>query len=269
MIIWHNGSYKNQSDFSFCLEDRVRFGDGLFETILGVDGKAIFLDQHLQRLYNGAHAFKIPVPYNEDELSEAIHDLLKSNNLHHGETVINLILSRGHAPRGLMPVDDPDPNMIITVLRAPEHYKPLDAILCRTTRRNEGSGLSRYKTFCYGDQILALLEAREKGANEAILMNNKGFVSCSSSGNIYILRHGMLFTPPTSDGALDGIIRGELLRQNLATGETLRPDDLLAASAIFLSNSIRGLVQINSFEGKLYAPQTPPVPDFFHRKVSI
>ena len=141
----------------------------------------------------------------------------------------------------------------------------IHAIIANNVCRNEYSPLSKIKSLNYGENILALNEATAKGANEAIMINTQGRVTCATIGNIFILKEKMLYTPPLRDGAMNGIARAILLRDypEIVKEQTLTQDDLLNAEALYISNSIKGLKQIKRLNEKHYPyTQSPIVSNF-------
>ena len=271
MILWHNGTYKNEDEFHFHLSDRVRYGDGVFDTMLAVDGLPINPDAHLKRLFDGAQILLIPIPYAEEDFTTAAQDILRLNKLSAGEAVLNIFVSRGSAPRGLMPpeVQETEPEIIIATSKPPQEYPPVHAIVSQAVRRNEGSPLSQFKTFNYGDHIVALNEARAKSANEAILLNNADRIACGSAGNVYIYKNGQLLTPPLTDGAVAGTVRAALISAGFATEQALYPDDFKSAEGVFLSNSVRGLYPVMTLDGVSLPLAKLPIPPHFHTKINL
>jgi branched-chain amino acid aminotransferase len=114
---------------------------------------------------------------------------------------------------------------------------PLSAIISKTIRRNEYSPLSRIKSLNYLDNILAKEEARTLSADDAIILNTKGFVTCATSSNIFIREVNNWITPPLEDGVLDGVERLKLI-QNRAREESITIERLKNADEIIFTNSI-------------------------------
>jgi branched-chain amino acid aminotransferase len=196
--------------------------DGVFETIRASAGELLWLDDHLARLRAGAGLLGIPVPVSDDAIGAGLRDLAGQNNLPGG--AVRLTLTRGpSARRGLWPPDEPaTPTLIGSVapLAAPA---PARLIVCRTTRRNEFSPLSRVKYLAYGDSILARREALAKGGTDAVLLNTQGNVACCTVGNIFARHERGWATPPVTDGALSGLARTRLLAAIDAEERTLPP----------------------------------------------
>ena len=244
MIIYHNDQWiEDKAIFTF--NDRIRLGDGVFDTMLIIDGTPVHYDIHAKRLIHDAKTFGITVNSLPD-----LNEIIKKNNAEKGRFALNTIITRGVGERGLMPPEIPHPTIVMRIAPVPDEFPPINAIISETVRRNEGSPLSRIKSFNYGDNILALIEAREKNANEAILLNNKGFVTCASAGNIFAVINGKLITPPLSDGCMDGVTRKIILEKMGGLEQSFTAEDLQNAQGLYITNSIRGASPIISFNGK-------------------
>lgn len=265
MTIWHNQRLKDDETPLFSFNDRLRLGDGVFDTMLAVDGRLIQPEAHFRRLLDDALVLGIECGRSIEDLTNAAQTLLKQSRLTQGRAIINTLLTRGPAERGLMPADLSDVQTVMRAIPAPQNTAPVNAVISRTVRRNEGSALSRIKSVNYGDNILALLEARKRGANEAILMNNAGNIVCTTAGNLFILHQGKLYTPPLKDGVLAGVTRGLVIERYEAIEKSLKEEDILNAQGVFVSNSLRGFVPIQTLEGRaLPDPHFRIDQDFHH-----
>lgn len=246
--IWLNGRFMPEGPV-FLPRDRVRLGDGVFDTMLAVDGVPVHAGEHFERLLSHAGALKIKTGCSVSDLKTAVDGLLEQNNSRAGKFVINTLITRGAAERGLQLPENPAIQYVMSVSPAPATFAPVHAVIA-SVRRNEGSPLSRIKSCNYGDNILAAAEAHEKGANEAIMLNNRGHVACAAASNIFIVRDGRLLTPPLADGALDGITRRNLVKKHGAAEQSLTAADLAASQGIYLTSSIRGVVAVETLDGK-------------------
>lgn len=227
----------------FAMNDRAFRGHGVFDTILIKDGKAIYLGKHLERLKNHAHIMNIDIEMTEKSFNDF--------DIQNG--AISILVTGGPAERGLKSPENPEPKIAVRIFEIPEN-KPIHAIIAQTTRRNEFSPLSQIKSLNYGDNILAMQEAEKQSANEAILLNTKGHVACFTTGNLFILKKGKLYTPALSDGVMNGIIRQKWIQRGNIIEKSLKPKDLEKADAIFLTNSLRGIVPVTRLNGKTVPP---------------
>lgn len=249
MTVWHNQRLKDDETPLFSFNDRLRLGDGVFDTMLAIDGMLVHPRAHFQRLLDDALALGIECDRAVEDLIAAAETVLRQSRLDKGRAVVNTLLTRGPAERGLMPGQVSDVQTVMRAVPAPQSHAPIHAIISRTVRRNEGSALSRIKSVNYGDNILALLEARKRGANEAILLNNKGNVACATSGNLFVLHGGKLYTPPLKDGVLAGVTRGLVIERYEAIEKSLYEEDIRDAEGIFVTNSVRGFAPIAALDG--------------------
>jgi branched-subunit amino acid aminotransferase/4-amino-4-deoxychorismate lyase len=249
MIIYHNGSFA-QDTFVLSLHDRLRLGEGVFNTMLAIDGKVIHAQAHMEKMLKNSKLFwgDWAMP-SVNELVSAAHELLQQNSFRTGRHALNTLITGGPAGGGLRPPENFMPQILMRAMPLNISSDPINAIISQTTRRNEGSPLSNIKYSNYGDHILALHEAASKGANEALLLNNKGNVVCATSANIVIVQDGKLYTPPLSDGAQDGMTRGILMAKGGMTEKSFTPDELKAAQGAYIINSLRGAVAIASLDG--------------------
>jgi branched-subunit amino acid aminotransferase/4-amino-4-deoxychorismate lyase len=253
-LAWVNGRLVSESEPSLSLLERgLTLGDGVFETMLAAGGNLFSPAEHLGRLARGASLLAIALP-SPEHLLAAVQDTLSANRL--SAAVVRLTVSRGPDPgRGL----DVSPALTPTIIVRAMPYQPrairrtgLTAVFA-SLRRNENSPLSRVKSLSYADSVLARLEARRRGADEAILLNTRGEVCCASAANLFVVKGDTLMTPPVESGALPGVTRRCLLELAAARGLTVReapvlPEDLWAADEAFLTNTAIGVAGLTSVE---------------------
>jgi branched-chain amino acid aminotransferase len=132
-------------------------------------------------------------------------------------------------------------------------------LITAKTRRNEHSPASRHKTLSYMDNILAAREASAAGADDALLLNTRGRIACSTICNLFLLRHGRLITPPESEGVLPGIARQHVIASAPDLGlncevRPIEPAELTGDTALFLTNSLRLIRPVTALDGRPYAP---------------
>lgn len=247
MIIYLNGGLLPASEARIDPADRgLTLGDGLFETISAVDGAPLRLAAHFARLRRGAEILAIPLRLTDEALGAAMRATLNANAVKNG--VIRLTLTRGPAPRGLLPPPDVLPTLMIAVCAGTGAASaPLTAVIAAVTRRNEHSPLARCKSLNCLDNILARQEAAKRGVDEAILLNAAGRLAETAVANLFVVIDGRLMTPPVAEGALPGVMRAEILATADAEERPLEPEVLAQASEAFVTNSLglRPLVSVD------------------------
>ncbi|MGB0192448.1 MAG: aminotransferase class IV [Candidatus Micropelagos thuwalensis] len=259
-MIWLNGSFEDTSKISS--SDRgFLLGDGVFETLYATgktDVAVVFFNQHWQRLTTALNLVEIDIPYAANDILAACQHLIKhmlfeNNNDQSQSFVLRLSVSRGNGGRGLSISQDAKPNWLLTAAPCPPPPKSVSlhvSTLCRPSKNLT----SRIKSLSYMDNILARKEAVQAGANEALLLNEKGYVSCAAAANIFVFENNRWVTPLISDGALDGIVRGEILNMSKLDGVPIIEESLTLVQAqeadhLFICNSLTGAVPVIEING--------------------
>ena len=243
--VWVNGEQQAPDGLHISSRDRgLTLGDGVFETMRAYGGTVFRLDRHFARLAQSLAALEIPAPARLQEWTDAA--LRASGRC---DASIRLTVTRGIGPAGVPPPDHPHPSTILALNPLPVFPAAIyDAGLTAhvaSGRRNERAMTAGVKTLAYADAVVAWLEARRAGADEAILLDIEGHCSEATSSNLFIWTHsGTLLTPPVSCGALPGVTRGAVLEIARARGmpggeRAFGLDELLAAKEAFLTSSVR------------------------------
>ncbi len=249
-MIYLDGALIPRDQARIDVADRgLLLGDGLFETLRAYDGHPFRLADHLQRLGRAAAELGIPLPADMPDLAGAVDAVLDANRLLQGDAALRITLTRGVGQRGLLPPADPAPTLMIA---ATAYHPPAAAAMSAVVvsiRRNEGSPLSRLKSLNYLDNVLAARDAAAQGADEAIMLNNRGDAVCGARSNLFALVEDILVTPPLADGALGGITRHLVLEiaRDLglpAAERSLLPGDLDRAREVFLTNSLLEIMPV-------------------------
>lgn len=234
-------------------DDRgLTLGDGLFETVLALDGRLVWWEAHVARLRAGCAELGLPAPV-EAALAAAARAAVTQAGLEKGRSAVRLTWTAGSGGRGLDRPSDPAPRLFATAAPAPLSDGAAQLVISEV-RRNEGSPISRLKSLSYADNITARVRARARGADEAVMLNNAGAVACATAANLFWLREGRLVTPALACGVLDGIARSQVIAAAAALGvavEEVRADAqaLLKAEAAFLTNSLMGIRPVSRIEG--------------------
>lgn len=188
----------------------------------------------------------MPVP-EVSAVMQAVNAVLQANAI--GEGACRITYSRGVGERGLLPPACPQPTLVVSVAAAGKELPPARLVLCRTTRRNEASALSRCKTLNYGDGLLARMEAESRGADDAVLLNSQGRVAESSISSLFYRWEGQWWTPPVEEGALPGVRRAELIAAGMVRERPLSVSELDQVAAMILGNAL-SLRAVSEWEGR-------------------
>ncbi|MGE5500530.1 MAG: aminotransferase class IV [Ignavibacteriales bacterium] len=232
-------------------DDRgLTLGDGLFETILAREGRLVLLDEHLDRMARGCEALGLP-PLDRQAARRVCEEAAATAS---ARAAVRLTLTAGSGGRGLDRPASSQPRLFASVAAAPKPEAPA-RLVTATVRRNEGSPASRLKTLSYLDNVLAREEARAAGADEALMLNNRGEVACAAAANIFWLKGGRLVTPALECGVLDGIMRARTIESARGIGLAVEEScagrgEIDRAEAIFLTNSLIGLRPVEALDGK-------------------
>lgn len=230
-------------------DDRgLLLGDGLFETLMAVEGRLLYAEAHYARLWQGCVAIDLPGP-DFDAFQLACEASVRAAGLKATRAIVRLNLTAGSGGRGLARLDQPD--IRIWARAFPLGPTPLEVGLRPSTiRRNESSPTSRYKTLNYLDNIMARHEARRMGFDDALMCNSRGEICCASAANIFWWEDGRLLTPALDCGVLAGVTRSRVLELAPGLGidvaEVHIPyDPARLAGGGFICNSVMGLVPLS------------------------
>ncbi|MBO9543591.1 aminotransferase class IV [Caulobacter sp.] len=229
-------------------DDRgLLLGDGLFETMLALDGDLPFIAAHLDRMAAGCEVLNLP--FDRAQAERIVREAAPAA----GRFAVRLTLTAGSGGRGL---DRPAAPVPVLFAKAAPSVPPTTpaTLIIATTRRNEGSPASRLKSLSHLDNVLARAEAAAAGADEAVMLNNRGEVACAAAANLFWIREGRLFTPRLDCGVLAGVTRARLLARHDVEEVVAGVEALETADAIFLTNSLIGVREVSKLGGKEFAP---------------
>jgi len=233
------------------------YGYGLFETMRAYQGHIFRLDRHLARLCHSAESIGLANRLTAFDLEATCTKTLEANKLK--DARLRLTVSAGEGDM----TPDPGTCSSLTVLITardlvplpPEKYESGFKAALSSLRRNSQSPLSRLKSTCYMENILARMAARAAGCDEAILLNEQGYLAEGSTTNIFLASNGELTTPSLESGVLPGITREAVLEiaraANIKTLERqVKLKELIEAEEAFITNSILELMPLTWFNGK-------------------
>ena len=241
------------------------YGDGVFEGIRSYNGKVFKCKEHVDRLYDSARALTIKIPMTKQEMTDAMYDALKVNNLK--DAYIRLVVTRGVGDLGLDPNKCPRACVIIIAdkiqLYPKEIYTTGIELVTAATPRNHQEALNpRIKSLNYLNNILAKLEGIQAGVKEVIMLNLDGYVCECSADNIFVVRHGKIITPPSSASILKGITRDTIIDLALESGELVRETnvtryDLYTADEVFLCGTGAEMLAAIKIDGRVIGDGEP------------
>ena len=215
MKIYLNGDFVAKEDAKISVFDHgLLYGDGVFEGIRIYDSCVFKLDEHLERLEYSAKAILLELPLDRAQMEKAVCDTCRVNGLENG--YVRLVVTRGPGHLGLSPDGCGPGNVIIIAdeiqLYPPELYvKGLKIISVPTRRINSSALPPAIKSLNYLNNILAKIEAKKVGFQEALMLNDKGEIAECTGDNVFIISKGILYTPPLDAGSLRGITRGAVI----------------------------------------------------------
>jgi branched-chain amino acid aminotransferase len=254
--VWRNGSFVTAEGAVDATDRGLLLGDGVFDTSLAIDGRVFLREAHLDRMDAALGLLDVPVA--RAEIASAMDALAQRE----GNGLIRITVTRGPGPRGLKAPAEPHPTVLgsFAPLAPSSIFAPIRLGLS-AVRRNETSPLSRLKTLSYLDAVLAAREVEKSGATEALFLNTRGTLACSSLANIFVVEGFDLATPPLRDGVLPGTLRGWVLAHAEDYGlrpieRTIAKKALDTADALFLTNSLR-LVSPATLTGKAESADVP------------
>ncbi len=241
------------------------YGDGIFEGIRFYAGRILKLAEHLRRLYDGANAIELKIPYPISELADAVRATVEASGLRDG--YVRLCVTRGAGTLGLNPYLCKKAGVFIiadTISLYPvEMYERGMAIITAKTLRNHPGALNpAVKSLNYLNNIQAKIEAVKAGVSEALMLNHKGNVAECTGDNVFMVRGGVLETPPLSAGILPGITRGlvlDLARDvKIASRECdMTLDELYAADEVFLTGTAAEVIPVTRVDDRVIGDGQP------------
>jgi branched-chain amino acid aminotransferase len=259
-VIYLNGEYVAKENATVSVYDHgFLYGDGIFEGIRMYDGNIFKCKEHLKRLYDSAKSIMLDIPLSFAEMQGALVETIRKNELRDG--YIRLIVSRGPGDLGLDPRRSPKANVIIIVeklsIYPEEAYINGLRTVSVSTRRNVPDALNpKIKSLNYLNNILVKIQANLAGVGEAIMLNSQGYVAEGSSDNIFIIKNGVVFTPPAYVGALEGITRAAIMEICSRTGVPLKEEpftlhDVYVADEVFFTGTAAEVIAVREVDGRV------------------
>jgi branched-chain amino acid aminotransferase len=258
MLIYIDGQFVEREQAKVSVFDHgLLYGDGVFEGIRAYNGRVFRLDEHVDRLFDSAKTIDLQPPVTKEEMSKIIRDTLRKNGLTNG--YIRPIITRGIGDLGLDPRKCATPTVICIAVEWGAMYgdlyeKGLTAVSV-SVRRNDASALPpNVKSLNYLNNILAKIEANYKGGDEAIIFDTNGYISEGSGDNIFVVKNGMIITPPTLNN-LRGVTRAVVLEIAGSLGISVKEQnmgyfDVYSADEVFVTGTAAEVAPITKIDGR-------------------
>ena len=267
MKIYFNGKFVSREKAKVSVFDHgFLYGDGVFEGIRSYDCLVFRLQEHIERLYESAHAINLNIGMTQPGMIEVVVKTMKANKLRDG--YIRLVVSRGEGDLGLDPRKCYGKPSIIVIadkisLYPEKLYKEGMEIVTVATLRNLPEALNpRIKSLNYLNNILAKIEAVNLGYQEALMLNHLGFIAECTGDNVFIVKKGKLLTPAVEMGALKGITRDAVLElaknSDISTHEgMLSRQDIYTADECFLTGTAAEIIPVVKVDGRVIGSGKP------------
>lgn len=216
LTIYLNGRYLPDEEARVSVFDHgFLYGDGVFEGIRVYNGRVFRLEEHVERLFHSAQGIMMSIPLSHVEMQAAVVETCRRNAVTNG--YIRVVCSRGAGDLGIDPRNCREGTTVVVIAANlkmyPEHfYEEGMTVITTATRRNSPAALDPgIKSLNYLNNILAKIEVNRAGAGEGIMLDADGHVAEATGDNIFIVRRGQLYTPPTWVGILEGITRNVVI----------------------------------------------------------
>ncbi len=259
-VIYNGELFEGNTPFLDSSNRAFRYGDALFESIRIINGKPVFLDGHISRLFEGMQVLGItrPIEYSIDFFRKYINDLILKNSITEGARARITVFRNGD---GYFTPNDNTPSFTVDVQPYLHNFYVLNedglSIDIFTDIKKPVNKLSIYKTGSSLLYVMAGIYARSNKLDESLIVNDKGNIIEASNANLFIVSNGVLYTPTLADGCLAGVMRMQVINMALdykikVYECSLTPQNLLVADEVFITNAVRGLQWVGSYRQKRY-----------------
>ncbi|BCX49444.1 branched chain amino acid aminotransferase [Haloferula helveola] len=259
MKIWLDGELVDETQAKISVFDHgLLYGDGVFEGLRFYNRRVFRLEEHIDRLFASAKAILLKMSWSREDVCRHVLETIRANDLDDG--YVRLVVTRGTGGLGLNPHLCEKPSMFIiasTITLYPEecYREGMAVATCATRRPAPGALMPQVKSLNYLNNVMAKVEAIQAGAMEGVMLNEQGYVAECTGDNLFLIRDGVLCTPPVSDGALDGITRRVILeladQLDVPVREaSLTRYDIFTADECFLTGSAAEVIPVASLDGR-------------------
>jgi branched-chain amino acid aminotransferase len=264
--IWIDGAYYDRDSAKVSVFDHgLLYGDGVFEGMRTYGGKVFRLREHIRRLYDSAKAIALTVPMSMEEMERVTNELVERSGI--GEAYLRHVVTRGTGDLGLDLRNCKVATVIIICdqlrMFPPERFEAgLKLVTAGTPTPHRESLSPRVKSLNYLPHVMAKFEGTSVGADEVLMLDASGFVAEASGQNVFVVKDGVIRTPPPSAGILKGVTRDVVLELCAALGITVQQDiinryDVYTADELFLSGTATELVPVREVDSRTIGAVCP------------
>lgn len=257
--IYLNGQFVEKEKAVISIFDHgFLYGDGVFEGIRVYEGNVYKLEEHIDRLYESAHSIMLEIPHSKAEFSQIVVDTICENEL--SSAYIRVVVSRGKGDLGLDPRNCEAPTVIVIAeplaIYSEQLYEKGLRLASVVNRRSSPDVLNpQIKSLNYLNNILVKLSSVQADADEALILNRDGYVTEGSADNIFIVKKGIIKTPPIYLGALEGITRNAIIDIAEEIGlqveqEPFTLHDVYIADEVFLTGTAAEVIPVVTVDGR-------------------
>lgn len=257
--IWIDGEWHTKDTGKVSVYDHgLLYGDGVFEGIRVYAGKVFKLPEHMDRLYECAHAVMLTIPMPKADFAAVILEAVRRSGMQ--DAYIRPVITRGPGDLGIDPRNCGRPTMIvivdaINIWPAERYHQGLSVVTAGTPIPHRESLSPRVKSLNYLCHAMAKMEANIAGADEALMLDSSGHVAEGTGQNIFVVKKGILRTPPLHAGILSGITRAVVMELAGQAGHAVKEEmlnrfDIYTADEAFLTGSASEIAPIRSYDGR-------------------
>ena len=257
-LVYVGGTFRPAADAAISVFDHgLLYGDGVFEGIRAYNGRVFKLERHIERLFDSAKAIRIEIPHTPAEVCDIVIDACRQNAIVDG--YLRLVVTRGAGDLGLDPRKCPRANLIVIARPTLSIYRSPSAgirVVTSTFRRNAPDTTSpSIKSLNYLNNILARIEANDRGADEALMLDAHGYVAEATVDNFFIVTERALTTPPTATN-LKGVTRETVIGLAASLGITVEEKpftlfDVWTAREAFICGTAAEVVPVVSVDERV------------------
>jgi branched-chain amino acid aminotransferase len=244
--VWVDGNLVDGDQPAISVFDHALLtGDGVFETLKTYGGKVFAVRRHLERLAHSAAGMGLAVPPGR-ELREAMEAVVAANDIDEGR--VRVTVTGGPAPLGSERGSAAPTVIVAAAPQAP--WPDSTAVHVAPWPRSERSALAGLKTVSYGENVVALAWAKDRGSSEALFANLAGNLCEGTATNVFVAVDGQLVTPPLTSGCLAGVTRALVIELTGAEERDVAIADLASVDEAFLTGTTREVQPVSAVDGR-------------------